>query len=210
MEHTSPRHVRARRLPRRPCRPSAGTRAARPRTPTRGRPSAKTQPAPSSTRGSPSRMPGSRTPRTAESAQVPTAMTATSLSCASIRSAACRRSSARRSSSARRRSASIWARSISSRALSRSKTSLRAATRTPVEAGFNLSRSGGAGGVAGEAFDGALPHPPRRLGEGARRVERGCPFEDAHWLSLKRGVAGTQARRGKSPNIRANSVRLAV
>ena len=160
MEHTSPRHDPARRLPRRSCRPSAGTRAARRRTPIRAPPSAKTQPAPRSTRGSPSRMPGIRTPRTAERAHVPTAMTATSLSCASIRSAACRRSSARRSSSARRRSASIWDRSISMRALSRSKASLRAATTTPASPASSCPGPGVPGGLP--ARPSTAPCPMRR------------------------------------------------
>ena len=159
MEHTSPRRVRARRLPHRvsaDCRETCCQAAnADPRAA-----SAKTQPAPSSTRGNPSRMPGNRTPRTAESAQVPTAITATSLSCASIRSAACRRSSARRSSSARRRSASIWARSISNLALSRSKTSLRAATSTPVRPASICPGPGVPGGLL--VRPSTAPRPMRR------------------------------------------------
>ena len=80
MEHTSPRHARARPPPevsaerRDTCCQAA---KADPRVA-----SAKTQPAPRRTRGSPSRMPGNRTPRTAESAHVPIAITATSFSCA--------------------------------------------------------------------------------------------------------------------------------
>ena len=56
----------------------------------------------------------------------------------------------------------------------------------PGEAGFELSGCGGAGRVAGEAFDGPLPHPPRHFRECRCGFEHGRPLEDAHWLSLKR------------------------
>ncbi len=194
MEHTSPRRGRAPGRRRGSRRPRGATRAARRRTPSPSAPNAKTHPAPSRIRGAPSRMPGMKTPSTADSAHVPTDMTATSRSCASIRSAVCRRSSARRRASARCRSASICVRSISMRTLSRSKASLSAATTTPASLASSAPAPGADAGP-GQALGGALPESPRDVDEASHRVDHGCPLCDAHWLSLKRECRGRKPGR---------------
>ena len=131
MAHRLPRRGRAPGRQRGWRRPRGATRAARRQTPSQARRTRRAIQRRAKSSAHCSRIPGMKTPSTADSAHVPTEMTATSRSCASIRSAVWRRSSARSRASARCRSASICVRSISMRTLSRSKASLSAATTTP-------------------------------------------------------------------------------
>ena len=152
---------------------------------------ASSQPAPSSARGSPARMPGSQTLERRRQHPGADRPSPRSAELPSARSAACRRSSARSASSARRRSASICERSSSMRALSRSNASFSAATTHAGQPRLERRRAGRSTHRADGISARRPAEPPGQLRQTADRVEHTHPLGDTHHLSLWTDAGGS-------------------